>query len=152
MIERTFKAPISDVWELWTTKDGIESWWGPEGFGVTVSKIDLRVGGELLYSMNALAPEMVEFMKKNGMPTSTHHRMAFQEVVKNKRLAFTSMADFIPGVTPYELATSVDMEEHGNEVRLLLTIDPMHDDVWTGRQKMGWESELGKLAKVLESK
>ena len=31
-MERTFAAPMEDVWELWTTKEGIESWWGPEGF------------------------------------------------------------------------------------------------------------------------
>ncbi len=56
-IERTYKAPIEDVWELWTTKDGIESWWGPEGFTVKVHKLDLRPGGELRYAMIATAPE-----------------------------------------------------------------------------------------------
>ena len=40
-IERTFDAPIADVWDLWTTKEGIESWWGPEGFIVTVSRLEL---------------------------------------------------------------------------------------------------------------
>ena len=45
VIERTYPAPIQDVWELWTTKDGIESWWGPEGFAVTVHKLELRPAG-----------------------------------------------------------------------------------------------------------
>jgi uncharacterized protein YndB with AHSA1/START domain len=27
-LERTFVAPVEDVWELWTTKAGLESWWG----------------------------------------------------------------------------------------------------------------------------
>lgn len=35
-LERTYRAPIADVWEMWTTKEGIESWWGPDGFAVTV--------------------------------------------------------------------------------------------------------------------
>ena len=35
------------------------------------------------------------------------------------------------------------------DARLVLTIDAMHDDTWTGRMVMGWEMELGKLAKVL---
>jgi len=52
-LERTYPAPIAMVWELWTTKEGIESWWGPRGFRVEVHSIDLRVGGELLYSMIA---------------------------------------------------------------------------------------------------
>ena len=32
VIERTYEASIEDIWELWTTREGIESWWGPEGF------------------------------------------------------------------------------------------------------------------------
>lgn len=34
VIERKYAASIEDVWELWTTKEGIESWWGPDGFSV----------------------------------------------------------------------------------------------------------------------
>ena len=32
---------------------------------------------------------------------------------------------------------------------LVLTVEAMHDDVWTDRAVMGWESELGKLAVVI---
>ena len=35
-LERTYTADVQDVRDLWTTKDGIESWWGPGGFKVTV--------------------------------------------------------------------------------------------------------------------
>ena len=70
-IERTYAATAEEVWDLWTTKTGIESWWGPEGFTVTVNSIDLRTGGELLYLMTASAPGQVAFMKSHGMPLST---------------------------------------------------------------------------------
>ena len=48
-LERTFQASIDEVWELWTTKEGIESWWGPEGFSVVVRDLDLRPGHGLAY-------------------------------------------------------------------------------------------------------
>lgn len=67
VLERTYQAPIGDVWALWTTKEGIESWWGPEGFEVKVRSMDLRAGGELLYGMTATAAPQIEFMKKAGM-------------------------------------------------------------------------------------
>jgi hypothetical protein len=67
-IERTVNAAIDDVWDLWTTKEGIESWWGPEGFVAKVRKLDFRPGGELAYTMIATAPEQIEFLKKAGMP------------------------------------------------------------------------------------
>ncbi len=146
-LERTYRAPIADVWELWTTKDGFESWWGPEGFGVTVQSIDLRVGGELRYTMTALMPEMIEFMKKNGMPTSTPHKMTYMEIVPSQRLRYVQLADFIPEVAPYDVETAVELAETPAGVRMTITFDAMHDDAWTQRMTMGMEGQLGKLDK-----
>ncbi len=33
-------------------------------------------------------------------------------------------------------------------MHMILTFDAMHDEEWTRRTLMGWESELGKLPKV----
>ena len=44
-IERNYDATIDEVWEMWTTKEGVEAWWGPDGFDVTVSEFDVRPGG-----------------------------------------------------------------------------------------------------------
>ena len=149
-LERTYQAPIEDVWELWTTKDGIESWWGPDGFRVEVRKLDLRPGGELHYAMIASAESQIEFMKKNGMPLVTELRITYLEVVENRLLVYKHAMDFVPGVTAYDVETRLELSAAASGVKLLLTFDPMHDEVWTQRAVMGWESELGKLAKRLE--
>ena len=78
-IERTLRAPLADVWALWTTREGIESWWGPEGFRVTVRHLDLRPGGELLYVMEAVGPDQIAFMKRAGMPTAHDARIVYRE-------------------------------------------------------------------------
>lgn len=150
-LERTFNAPIQEVWDLWTTRSGIESWWGPDGFSVTVRKIDLRPGGELLYAMTANAPDQIEFLKKAGMPVTTVSRLTYTEIDPPRRLAYSQTADFIPGVEPYEVPTTVELETTPQGVRLVLTFTAMHDERWTNLAVMGWESELGKLAKLLES-
>jgi uncharacterized protein YndB with AHSA1/START domain len=79
-IVREYPAPIEELWELWTTREGIESWWGPEGFTVKVAELDLRIGGHMYYTMAATAPEQVEFMKKAGLPLSTEVRLTYTEV------------------------------------------------------------------------
>jgi uncharacterized protein YndB with AHSA1/START domain len=150
IIERTYRGTVEDVWEMWTTVEGIESWWGPEGFEVKVRSLDLRPGGELRYAMTAVAPPQVEFMKRAGMPLTTEARITYHEVTAPRRLGYVHLADFIPGVTPYDVATLVELHPSGQDVRLVLTLDPMHDTEWTKRATMGWESELGKLAKQLE--
>jgi uncharacterized protein YndB with AHSA1/START domain len=151
-IERTHKASIEDIWSLWTTKEGIESWWGPDGFAVKVRKLDLRPGGELRYSMTAVASPQVEFMKKAGMPLTTEARLTYTEVVASRRLAYIQLADFIPGIKPYDIATVVELHSVGKSVRMVITFDAMHDELWTQRAEMGHKSELGKLAKVLAGK
>ena len=87
-IERTYAASIDQAWALWTTRAGIESWWGPEGFGVTVTSLDLRPGGELVYLMTATAPQQVAFMKQAGMPLSTECKVTYTEVSPPGRLAY----------------------------------------------------------------
>ena len=149
-IERSFQAPIEEVWELWTTKEGIESWWGPDGFSVKVRRLDFRLGGEMLYAMTAIAPEQIDFLKKAGMALTTESVVTYTEVVPLRRLGFTQMADFIPGVKPYEVATTVGLEPIAQGVRLVLTLDAMHDEHWTKMAIAGWEMELGKLARLLE--
>jgi uncharacterized protein YndB with AHSA1/START domain len=151
-IERTYKARIEDVWALWTTRDGIESWWGPDGFTVQVRSIDLRPGGELKYAMTASGKPQVEFMKRAGMPLTNEHLIVFTEVQPPTRLAYSHLVDFIPNVNSYEVAVLVELHEAATGVRMVLTIDRMHDEVWTERAVAGWEMELGKLANVLEAK
>lgn len=151
-LERTFAAPLEDVWELWTSKEGIESWWGPEGFTVEVLALDLRPGGAFRYAMSATAPAQVEFMRNAGMPLTNEVRARFTEVVPRRRLAFTQLADFVPGVEPYEMTTAVELSPFAQGVRMLVTLDAMHDEIWTQRAVAGMESQLGRLAKLIEGR
>jgi uncharacterized protein YndB with AHSA1/START domain len=148
-IERIFQAPVEDVWELWTTKEGIESWWGPDGFTTKVFKLDLRPKGELHYAMTATAPEQIDFLKKNGMPLTNETRGWYDEIVPMRRLAFTQIADFVPGVAAYDIESLVELFAGPEGVRLVLTFDAMHDERWTQLAKMGWENELGRLGAAL---
>ena len=151
-LERVYHADVRDVWDLWTTKDGIESWWGPGGFAVTVRKLDLRPGGELLYAMTAIDPPQVEFMKKAGMPLTQELRITYTEIVPLRRLAYVHLTDFIPGVDPYDVATLVELQPTADGVRMTLTFDAMHNDEWTERAVMGWKMELGKADALMAAR
>ena len=109
-LQRTFEASLDLVWELWTTKDGIESWWGPPGFEVKVSRLELRAGGALEYVMTCVGAEQIAFMKQHNQPLSTPLKARYTEVKPKTLAAWMNLADFIPGVDPYEV-----------EARLMLT-------------------------------
>jgi hypothetical protein len=119
---------------------------------VTVRRLDLRPGGKLLYAMTAIDPPQVAFMKKAGMPLTQELRSTYTEVIARRRLAYVHLADFIPGVEPYDVATVVELESTALGVRMALTFDAMHRDEWTERAVMGWEGELSKLAAVVAAR
>jgi uncharacterized protein YndB with AHSA1/START domain len=148
-LERTYTASLEAVWALWTTKDGIESWWGPEGFDVTVRGLDLRPGGELLYVMTAVGTEEIAFMARAGMPLATEAKVTYTEVEPLTRLGYSTLTDFVPGIEPYEVATLVELQAVGDRVKMVLTFDAMHDDQWTEQARAGHESQLRKLDVVL---
>src|SRR5690606_24532174 len=102
VIERAYRADIQDVWDLWTTKEGFESWWGPQGFRVEVHELVAQVGGSLRYDMIADSPEMIAAMQQAGQPTTHATRARFTALVPRERLVITNVIDFLPGVAPYE--------------------------------------------------
>jgi uncharacterized protein YndB with AHSA1/START domain len=148
-LERTYNAGPERIWELWTTADGIERWWSPDGFTTEVRELDVRPGGRLVHAMTAAAPEQVEFLRGAGLPLTTVATKTFTEVVRPTRLAYTSLVDFVPGQEPYEHLTVVDIAAHGDGAHVVMTVGPMHDDEWTERMLAGRANELDNLEAVV---
>jgi len=149
-LQRSFKAALDLVWEMWTSKEGIESWWGPPGFEVTVKRIELRVGGALEYVMTAVGADQVAFMKQHNQPLSMTLKARYTLVNPKNAASWMNLADFIPGVEPYEVETRLALTVLDRDnTRVDLDFDAMHDDFYTQMAKQGWEAELGKLDEAI---
>lgn len=148
VIERTYSAEPEELWELWTTKDGFESWWGPQEFRADVLTLEPRLGGMLHYDMVADTPEAVAAMEGMGAPIRQACRGTFSEFQPHERLVLTQVIDFLPGVEPYDSTIAVDFfaAEQGR-VRMVVTLSQMHDAATTGMQREGFLSQLSKLDK-----
>ena len=116
---------------------------------VTVKELDLSVGGAMVYAMTATGPEQVAFMHQAGMPLSSEVSITYTEVEPGKRISWSTLTDFIPDIEPYDVNTTVEFEPDGDKVRMLVTFDAMHDDVWTERSRRGEEMQLQKLDALL---
>jgi uncharacterized protein YndB with AHSA1/START domain len=147
VVERTYRATVQELWALWTTKDGFESWWGPEGFRVEVHEIDAREGGTLRYDMIADAPEMIAAMQKMGQPLSHKSSGTFSQLERHRRLVLTHVIDFLPGVKPYESTMVMELFPSEGNVRMVVQLSAMHSVEMTGMQLEGFTSQIGKLDK-----
>ncbi len=51
----------------------------------------------------------------------------------------------MPGISPYEVATVIELRTTTDGVKLIVTSEAMHDEIWTERARAGHESQLRKL-------
>jgi pimeloyl-ACP methyl ester carboxylesterase/uncharacterized protein YndB with AHSA1/START domain len=72
LLTRTLNAPIDLVWEVWTNPEHIAKWWGPNGFTNTISKMDVKPGGEWHLVMHG--PDGTDFKNKTIFKEVVHHQ------------------------------------------------------------------------------
>jgi len=146
VIERTYRATPEELWALWTTKAGFESWWGPEGFRVEVHALEPREGGVLEYDMIADAPEAIAAMKEMGQPISHGTRGTYSEFHPHQRLKLVHTIDFVPNSPVYDSVIEVGFAAVADgHARMIVTLHPHLDPHWTKMSVEGFTSQLAKL-------
>lgn len=52
-IERSFDAPVDDVWAAWTEPELLEQWWAPKPWRAVTKDMNFAEGGRWLYAMTS---------------------------------------------------------------------------------------------------
>ena len=131
LITRTLDAPIDLVWEVWTKPEHIAKWWGPNGFSNTISKMDLKPGGEWDLVMHG--PDGTDYKNKS----------VFREVVPFKRLVYEH-------VTGPKFTATIRFEERGDKTHLTWhmlfdTVEEFIHTVKTFKADQGLKQNVEKL-------
>ena len=99
VISRVFDAPRELVWKCFTDPERMKQWWGPKGFTVIDSEMDLRPGGTYHYGMQA--PDGAAMWGK----------MVYREIVPPERMVFiNSFSDEAGGITRHPMAPTWPLE------------------------------------------
>jgi hypothetical protein len=85
------------------------------------------------------------------MPLATESRKHFTEVAEPTRLGYRSVIDFVPDHEPYEQLTEIELEPVEGGTRVLMAVEPLHDEVWTERLLAGRANELDNLIALVAS-
>jgi uncharacterized protein YndB with AHSA1/START domain len=98
-VSRVLDAPRETVWSAFTDPERMKHWWGPKGFTVIASKMDLRPGGTYHYGLKA----------PDGTPM--WGKFVFREIVPLTRMVFiSSFSDEAGGTTRHPLHMSWPLE------------------------------------------
>lgn len=146
VIERSFDAPVDLIWQMWTDPEHFAAWYGPDGATIPVARMDVRVGGTRLVSMEVHTPDGPMRMWFTG---------EFREVVENERLVYTeSMSDEngrvlspsdmgMPAGHPTTTEVRIELEHVGGRTKMVMTHAGIPGD---SPGAAGWAMALDKLA------
>jgi uncharacterized protein YndB with AHSA1/START domain len=147
LIEPTLDAPVALIWQMWTEPEHFAAWYGPDGATISIARMDVRVGGTRLVSMEMQTPNGAMRMWFTG---------EYREVVANQRLVYTeSMADEngkvlspsdmgMPEGHPTTTEIIVEFEQVGDRTRMVLTHVGVPKD---SPGAAGWAMALDKLSR-----
>jgi uncharacterized protein YndB with AHSA1/START domain len=133
LITRTFTAPASLLFALWSKPEHMKQWMGPENFTCPEAQIDFRVGGAF-----------------RVMITSTKHGESrfsgvYREITRDKRIVFTFTWENHGPSAGTEMLVTITFEEHDGK-----TIQTFHQRPFVTVERRdshvdGWNQAFGKL-------
>lgn len=99
-VARTFDAPRELVFQAYTDGDALKQWFGPEGWPLTVSDMDFRVGGTWHYCMTGPEGEQAWGLAM------------FDEIAAPERLVYRdAFSDADRNIVPPESTVTIDFVE-----------------------------------------
>jgi uncharacterized protein YndB with AHSA1/START domain len=155
IITRVIDAPPALVFAAWTEKQHLDRWWGPKGFTMVSSDIDLSPGGVFLYGMRA--PDGGEMWG----------RWVFREIDPPRRIVFVSSFSNAEGEAtrapfsndwPIETLSTVTFDEADGKTKLTLVGIPinanevehsMFESMFPSMQQ-GWGGTLDQLEEYVK--
>ncbi len=148
-LERSFSAPIEEIWEALTNENELRKWWCPPSMEASHISVDLKKGGLFRYCFKGSEgqefwgrgvyqkieqPQFLSFLDtftdSQGNPVpSSHYGMAGEEIIE-------ALAEFTL------------TEENGITTMKMVGENP-HDDSILEDMTRGWNGMFDKLEKLV---
>jgi uncharacterized protein YndB with AHSA1/START domain len=109
LITREFDAPKDLVYRAYTEPELIKRWWSAKRGAVTICEVDLRVGGNWRYVMDA-----------GGFEVGFHG--TYREIVPNERIVSTEVYEGAPGGDENGALNTLTLTETGGRTTLTVLV------------------------------
>jgi uncharacterized protein YndB with AHSA1/START domain len=138
LIAREFDAPKHLVFEAFTTPELVRRWWHAKRGEMTVTEIDLRVGGKWRYVMVADGGQEVGFHGE------------YREIVPNERIVSTEVYEGVPDGDASPTVNTATFTEAGGRTTLTILVQAPSKDVRDAIIDSGMEDGLQDALDLLE--
>ena len=106
IFSRIVNAPRELVFDVWTIREHVEKWWGPDGFTTTSKKFELKPEGVWLFTMHG--PDGIDYPNK----------IVFMKIDRPSKLVYRHSDD--EGVEPVRFHSEVTFEEENGKTLITM--------------------------------
>lgn len=155
VINRTFQAPVAQIFEIFSKPEHLTKWLPPEGFNMEYLSADLRQGGTTFYKMSN--GEMSMFGKMTYQEINPVSRIVYSQIFTDEKGNFSKPP--FESNWPDTMLTTIIFEDEGlNETRVTVHTEILgkaseaekkifHDS--KSSMTMGWTGSFDKLDELL---
>ena len=139
LITRTFDAPASLLFALWSNPEHMKQWMGPANFSCPEAEIDFRVGGAY------------RAMIKSAEHGENWFGGIYREIEQHRRLVFSFAWDSGPSAGVETLVTITFEERDGKTVQTFHQrpfLNVARRDSHVGGWNQTFDKQLGYIAKI----
>ncbi|MEP6995317.1 MAG: SRPBCC domain-containing protein [Acidobacteriota bacterium] len=137
VITRVFDAPRELVFKAWTDPESAKRWWGPKGFTLTHSEMDVRPGGRWRACMRS--PEGVDFWIQG----------VYRDITPPERFVYTWAWEKPEGQPGRETLITVEFAEQGNKTEMTFRQAEFETVEDRDSHRGGWTETFDRLAEYL---
>lgn len=137
-LERTFAAPVEDVFDAWTNPEVLKRWWGAGPNQTSPGcEVDLRVGGTYRFQMRD--GDSGDVYAVGG---------EYREIVRPNLLVYTWCweGEMDPANRGHVSLVSVEFRTDGDATTVVLEHSGLASEESRGRHGVGWRGSLENLA------
>jgi uncharacterized protein YndB with AHSA1/START domain len=138
LITREFDAPKELVYKAWTTPDLVKRWWHANRGEVTISEIDLRVGGTWRYVAVA----------DGGFEVAFHGE--YREIVPNERIVSTEAYEGVPDPDANATLNTLTLTEADGRTTVTILVQAPSREVRDAIIDSGMEAGMQDAMDLLE--
>lgn len=140
VIERTFDAPRKLVYDVWTSDEHIDKWWGPSMMTTHTVERDFSVGGAWKYEM----------FRPDGQSMGKVVENHYTEIVPYEKIVWNEL---LSGDTSNQVSITLHFEDAGEETKLTMVIvhesEALKDMNEKGGMLMGFNMTLDSFAEFV---
>ena len=138
VMSRTFDAPRSLVFKVWTEREHISRWCAPTGFIITHCEGDFRPGGAWRSCMRS--------------PDGVDHWVSgvYREIVPDKRLVFTHAWNGEDGKPGHETVVTIIFEDQAGKTKMNFHQAAFKSSQSRDGHEGGWAETFDRLDEYLK--